>query len=195
MTKIILAIVIVLALGAGGFYLLKQKSAPKQTAQASAKPATQAANPASSPEDQPIAPRERTTAGMVNPSATIDAIDSAFAKTPPTLGTDLGAYMADTVQTVIYAAEDTGSKQKKEASNFLDTYLKGAASPWACDSGDGIKDKSNTTARNLEKANSLFKGTLICVSQNRFVAAFTWDDQFLINKIVLVSDYNMILSK
>lgn len=168
---VLIVAVIVVLIFVGNSYLNKKSAAPTQN---------------------PYTPGEKSTAGYVNPSATIDAIDTAFLKDKKALGTDLGAYMANSVRVVIYGTAGENRK-RDEASRILDSYLKDGNDPWTCDTGDPMQYQNNVVARNLGKANPEFKDALICISSNRYVAAFTYNNEFLIDKIILSSNYKLIL--
>lgn len=138
-------------------------------------------SPSASP-DMPISLRERPTAGFVNPSATIAAINDAFKKG----GQDIGAWMADPVDVILFATECCGSKTRKEASTQLDSFVKKGQDPWDC------SDVSPITKQVWSKDPQDFKDMTICTSANRLMVGFRLDSEFLIDKISLVNDYKQI---
>lgn len=137
-------------------------------------------------EDKPKSLEERPTAGMVNPSATIAAIEDAFNKYDKTLGVDLGVWMANKVIVTLYATECCGSKTPKEASTQLNDSIKNSQKPWDCTYNTPISKQIS------EKNPQNFKDMTICISEDRKAIGFHLDDQFLIDKISIVTDYKLI---
>lgn len=184
MSKIILGLVLILAVTgiASIGYGLSKKSAPVPTP--SPKPQvvttpTSIASPSATP-DIPSAPRERPTAGFVNPSATIAKINEAFSKkTGKDLGGDLGAWMTDQVNVILYATECCGPKTSKEAASQLNAFAISGIDPWNC------SDTNPLIPKILAKDAQNFKDMTLCISSNELVAGFHLDNEFLIDRIIL----------
>lgn len=195
MVKLLLGFIIALLIGGvvfGAYYygFVKQNktaSVPVFSTKTSPTPLP-VATPAPQPiiEDIPITPKERPTAGFVNPSGTIAAIEEAFGKPQKDLSGDLGAWMTDKVSVTVEASECCGLIERKEASKQVD-YLKTGKNPWDC------KDSNPVAAKLRTKNPAVFKDAVICTSSDGFLGAFTLDDQFLITKIYMAASYKLIL--
>lgn len=134
----------------------------------------------------PFAPRERPTAGFVNPSGTIAAINDAFKKGGQAIGGDVGAWMTNKVDVILFATECCGSKNTKDAASQLDAFAVKGISPWDC------SDTNPVTKQVLSKDPQNFKDMTICTSANRLLIGFHLDSEFLIDRMSLVNDYKQI---
>jgi hypothetical protein len=120
-------------------------------------------------------------AGFVNPSATLDAIQSALQRN---MYGNLAAYMSTTISLTIQAS---GSATGKTTVTQKLTALNKAQQPWDFNS-------TNPIAAQLIAANpTRFKGTFIGTTTNYYAIAFTLDDAYLISKIYILPDYRTVL--
>lgn len=122
--------------------------------------------------------------GLVNPSATIDAFQSAV-----TTGdySTLPGYLADKITVIIYASSCCGAYTKTQTIQEMSSYLKNAKGPW-----DFSPQDSNSQIM-IAKYPQYFKDFVIGVATgSRHVAAVHLDDQFKIDKLTLVVDYELI---
>lgn len=187
MSKIIIGLILGLIIAGaafGAYNIGKKQSAPSLTPQVSTAPSLTPSLSAS--PDRPISLRERPTAGFVNPSGTIAAINDAFKKGDKAIGGDVGAWMANPVDVILFATECCGNKTRKEASNQLDNFVQKGQSPWDC------SDTNPVTKLVLSKDSQSFKDMTICTSANRLLVGFHLDNEFLIDRISLVNDYKQI---
>lgn len=187
MSKIIIGLILGLIIAGavfGAYNIGKKQSAPSPTPQVSTSPLP-TPSPSTSP-DMPISLRERPTAGFVNPSGTIAAINDAFKKGGQAIGGDVGAWMANKVDVILFATECCGSKDTKAAANQLDSFAVKGINPWDC------SDTNPVTKLVLSKDPQSFKDMTICTSANRLLIGFHLDSEFLIDRISLVNDYKQI---
>lgn len=185
MPKIVLGLLLGLLIAGGVFYaynLGKAQSVPTP----SPTPLVSAPSPTPSPVIEHFSLRERPTAGFTDSSGTIKVIKEAFNKMDLSLGFDLGAWMADPVDFVLFATECCGNKGTKDASNQLDSFAVKGISPWNC------SETSSVNKQILSKNPQDFKDMTICTSANRLLVGFHLDSEFLIDKMVLVNDYQQI---
>lgn len=184
-----LVIGLLIAGGLFGAYLLGQSSNKLAQAPVVQPTAVGSVSPSPSP-DKPFALQERPTAGMVNPSLTIAAINDAFAKSPLDLGFDLGAYMVKTkVSVIIFASECCGMLETKAASNQINSYLKSASGTWNCQESNVVNTK--IVAKSVKY--DYLKDTIFCNSSDKHAVGFHLNDEFLIDRVIMVSDYNFLI--
>lgn len=69
----------------------------------------------------------------------------------------------------------------------MDKFFAQATGPWNFESNNPMAKKI------LEADPTNFSGTIIGTSPDRFVVAFTLNDEFMIDKVLMVSDWNSIL--
>lgn len=187
MSKIVLGLILGLVIAGAVFYsynLGKKQSVPNPISQATPSPSS-VASPSATP-DMPIFLRERPTAGFTDPSGTIKVIKEAFNKMDLSLGFDLGAWMADPVNIVLFATECCGNKGTKDADNQIDAFAVKGISPWDC------SDTNLMTKKVLAKDSVSFKDMTICTSANGLLIGFHLDNEFLIDRIILVNDIKQI---
>lgn len=144
-------------------------------------------SPTPSPVIEHFSLRERPTAGFTDPSGTIAKINDAFNKgADKTLGADLGFWMANKIDVILFATECCGSKNSKEAMNQLDAFAVKGIDPWNC------SDTNPITKQILAKDPVSFKDMTICTSANGLLVGFHLDNEFLIDRMSLVNDYKQI---
>lgn len=120
--------------------------------------------------------------GLVNSTSTIAAIKEAV---PKKKYADLGPFMADTVNVIIYASSCCGDYTKAQAIDQL-KYLDSAKAPWDFDQTSAIVQKL------VADVPQYFKDKTIGVASNKYTVAFGLNSKFLIDKIVLVVDYSIV---
>lgn len=120
--------------------------------------------------------------GFVSSTSTIAAIKDAVTKKNYS---DLGPYMAETVNVIIYASSCCGDYTKAQAIEQL-KYLDAAKEPWDFDQNSAVVQKLATDVPQY------FKDKTIGVASNKYTAAFGLNSKFLIDKIVLVVDYSIV---
>lgn len=127
-------------------------------------------------------PSQEETSDFVNPSATIDAIKTLI---PEKNYSELSKYMTDKVNVLLYASECCGFITKNATVNQMD-YLNDAAN-W------NFAD-NNPEAKKLEqKAPEYFKDAIIGTSQNGYAVGFNLNDKYLIEKIVITGNYQLMI--
>lgn len=188
----IAAIFILVFLLLGGIYL-GYKSINKQPAVVPQKTntivsPTASPTPAPTEVDRPISLRERPTAGDTDNTQTVAAIKRTFKSSEP-LSFNIGAYF-DSRGIMISPYGIGGTVEKstpKEAGQKLDKFFEKATGPWNF-------ENDNPTAQKLINADpASFKGTIIGTSPDRYGVAFTLNDEFMIDKILMLSDWKVIL--
>lgn len=150
-----------------------------------------------SPTSEPIASptatierislQERPTAGNTDNSQTVAAIKESFSSKP--YSSVVGAYFNNKeVLAVPYGIGGSVDKSTpKEAMQKLDKFSEQSTGPWNFES-------NNPMAKKLLTADPTnFSGTIIGTSPDRFAVAFTLNDEFMIDKVLMVSDWNSIL--
>jgi len=119
----------------------------------------------------------------VNPSVTIDAFETAI---PLKQYSDLAPFMTDTVTVIKYATSCCGPLPKATAISEM-AYLSGGTDPW------NFAD-SNPIAAKLATADpDNFKEAYVGTAGNRYAVGLTLDDNFLINKVIITNDYQLII--
>lgn len=123
--------------------------------------------------------------GFVNPSATIDAIETSL---ETKVYTNLEPYLLNTVIVTLGATECCGSMTKEKTIQQL-SYLNEATLPWDLTA-------TNPIAKQLTEKDPLnFKDTVTGTSANRFAVAFKLNNEYLIEKIFIIADYKLILGE
>jgi hypothetical protein len=126
---------------------------------------------------------EKPGTGFVNPSATIDAIETSLKNK---VYTNLSPYMTGQVIVTLAASECCGSLTKEKTIQQL-TYLNEATQPWDFSA-------TNQVAKQLVTADPKnFKDAVIGTTSNRYTAAFLLNEEYLIEKIYISPDYNLTL--
>ncbi len=117
----------------------------------------------------------------VNPSVTIAAIEEAV---PAKKYADLAPYMAENVNTIIYASSCCGMYTKEKAIQQM-SYLDKAVGPW--DFSD-----TNPNAPKMRAASAYFKDYAIGTSSNKYGVGFHLNDKYLIDGVTFVVDYTLL---
>ncbi len=163
-------------LGRGQLSISKPTPTPQATTVTQTTTAQAVADVSPSPSAQP--------SGMVNPSASIDAFQKAV-----TTGdySNLPQYLAESVNVIIYASSCCGPYTKTQTIQEMSGYLKAAKGPWDFSPQDG------NSKIMVQKYPQYFKDFVIGVATgSRHVAAVHLNDQFKIDKLTLVVDYELI---
>jgi hypothetical protein len=146
-------------------------------------------NPVASPTVviEHISLQERPTAGNTDNSQTVAAIKEGFQSKP--YSSVVGAYFNNKeVLAVPYGIGGMVDKSTpKEAMQKLDKFFELATGPWNFESNNPMAKKL------LEADPTNFTGTIIGTSPDRFAVAITLNDEFMIDKVLMVSDWNSIL--
>ncbi len=176
----IVALILVAAL-AGAYFLGKgQLSVVQVSPTPQATTVTQTLS-GSSPTPSPAV---TSTSDFVNPSATISQIEASVNSKNYAA---LESYMTDPVNVIIYASSCCGAYTKTQAVQETSGYLKDAKGPW-----DFSLMNSNSKIL-VQKTPQYFKDYVIGIATgSRHVVAFHLSDKFLIDKVTLVVDYELI---
>lgn len=153
-----------------------------QSSSSVVKPDSLTSKAVASPIILPTASPVVSPAGFVNPSATIAAIKDMV---PSKKYKDLGPFMAETVNVIIYASSCCGDYIKAQAIEQL-KYLDSAKAPWDFSENGPIVQKLEGDVPQY------FKDKTIGVASNKYTVAFGLNPKFLIDKIVLVVDYSIV---
>jgi hypothetical protein len=186
----ILAVPVLLIIGAAGWsFLTKPTSIPiKQSTplvQKETISTTKTISYTPAPSIEIITTNNITNAQPLvyaNPSVTIDAFETAI---PEKKYADLSQFMTPTVTLIKYATSCCGVISKSQAIQEL-SYLSGAIGPWNFEDNNPIATKLQTN--DPDNFTEVFVGT----SSNNFTIGLKLNDDYLINKIILVSDYHLI---
>lgn len=179
----IVTVVIIAAL-AGAYFLGKgQLSVNKPTPTPQATTVSQTtAQSAPGPSPSPDSAQKEEL--MVNPSVTIDAFQNAVKTGNYAV---LPQYMAGTVNVIIYASSCCGDYTKTQTIQEMSGYLKNAQGPWDFSPQDGNSQIM------VQKLPQYFKDYVIGVATgSHHVAAVHLNDKFLIDRVTLVVDYELI---
>jgi hypothetical protein len=177
-------VTIFIVLIAGGAYLLGRG----QFGGASVAPSPVATTVSQTIADTSPSPSASPTSdktGLVNPSLTIVAIAAAVTKNDYS---QLPKYMTDSQDVVIYASSCCGKYTKAKTIQETSGYLKDAKGPWDFSANNSISKK-------LEVAQpQYFKDFVIGIATgSRHVVAFHLNEQFLIDKVTLLVDYQLLV--
>lgn len=180
MSKVLLGIFITLAAFGllGGAYYFGTKKSSNQ--------GIQTISPTTIPETQAPSPTEvlepTSTKQFVNPSMVIENIKDAVSSKNHAA---LEGYMAPTVLVTLHASECCGALSPKKAIEQL-AYTANGQAPW------NFSD-NNPIAVKLIAADPLnFKENIIGTASNKFAIAFHLNNNFLIDKIFMVIDHQLI---
>lgn len=184
-----LSVCILLAVSTGLYFLVKEETKKK-----AAQPAATEVNSqepvsklkiiiASLTPTQSVTPSNQTS-GFVNPGNTIAAIKEAVVNKSYD---NLLQYMNYQVTFSKYSGECCGTVQRNRAVDEM-SVLDSATPPW------NFKD-DNPNAEKLRLVDpDNFQETVIGTSSNRFAVSFKLDDEYRIEKIIVIPDYRIVIS-
>ena len=151
---------------------------------------------AATPTVQPTTVSQTTTVASASPSpdtAQKEDVKVSSSKTIAQIEASIAsknyqaleAYMADSVNVILYASECCGPRSALQATQQLD-YLNSATPPW------NFADNNPIAAQLRAKNPESFKDAVIGTSSNRYVVGFTLNNDNKIASIVLLADYELI---
>jgi len=172
------AIAIIAAL-AGAYFLGKGRiSVPAVSPTPQATTVTQTTGGDATPTPATVGSKD----DFVNPSATIAQIESSVSSKNYQA---LEAYMASSVDVILYASECCGPSSALQATQQLD-YLNSATPPW------NFNDNNPIVAQLRAKSDFFKNATVIGTSANSYAVGFTLNAENKISAIALVADYKLI---
>jgi hypothetical protein len=183
----ILAIPVLLIIGAAGWSFINK---PTTVVVYRSSPQPQKQTPPTIIPTQKTAPtaeitqivNDTTPLVYANPSVTIDAFQTAI---PEKKYSDLLAFMTPNVTLIKSATSCCGLIPKKQAVAEME-YLSGATGSWNFSDSNPLVPKFE--ANDPENFKNVFIGT----SSNYYAIGLRLNDDFLIDKIILVNDYRLI---
>lgn len=178
LTGAVVTIVLIAALG--GVYFFGRGQVPVATVSPTPQATTVIQTISETATPTPVSAKD----DFVNPSATISQIEASVTSKNYAA---LESYMVDPVSVIIYASSCCGPYTKTQAVQETSSYLKDAKGPWDF-------SLSNSVSKTLvEKNPGYFKDYAIGIATgSRHVVAFHLNDKFLIDKITLLVDYELI---
>lgn len=185
----VLSVCILLAISTGLYFLVKEETKKK-----AAQPAATEVNSqesvsklkiiiASLAPTQTVTPSNQTS-GFINPSITIASIKEAVVNKSYD---NLLPYMDNQVIFSKYSSECCGEIQRNRAVDEM-SVLDSAVSPWNFKDDNPIAEK----LRLVDPDN--FQDTVIGTSFNRFAVSFRLDNEYRIDKIIVIPDYRIVVS-
>lgn len=128
---------------------------------------------------------EKPQTGFANQDATLQAITTSL-QSKNYIG--LAPFMTDAVSVTLAASECCGKLSKDQTIAQL-SYLNEGTPPWNTSAANPIAKQLITTDP------THFKDAIIAISQNRYVASFQLNDNYIIESIFISADYQLQLGQ